>query len=237
MCQEALPDHQFDALPPGDDESPNSFAVIAIVFESSLALAAFGLGWLVGVNPFATIIRDETWTSVAFAVLWGLIATVPLICGLFMIERLPSPRLRNLNELVDELVARLFSETGIVLIAMISLAAGVGEEALFRGLLQAGLDQWIGPPAGVWIALIAASAAFGVCHWLSNTYAVLATIMGAYLGGLFIVSGNLIAPITTHALYDFVALVYFIRRSRSARPGLTATKKNGDSTFAEPPFE
>jgi membrane protease YdiL (CAAX protease family) len=41
--------------------------------------------------------------------------------------------------------------------------------------------------------------------------------MGVYLGTLFLVQGNLLAPIVTHALYDFVALVWVAHRYRSLR--------------------
>jgi membrane protease YdiL (CAAX protease family) len=36
--------------------------------------------------------------------------------------------------------------------------------------------------------------------------------MGLYLGTLFVITGNLFAPIVAHAAYDFVALVWLARR-------------------------
>jgi membrane protease YdiL (CAAX protease family) len=53
---------------------------------------------------------------------------------------------------------------------------------------------------------------FGLCHWLSASYGVLALIVGMYLGGLFLISGSLIPPMIAHGLYDFVALIYLVRR-------------------------
>ena len=54
-----------------------------------------------------------------------------------------------------------------------------------------------------------------------HRYAVIATLVGAYLGVLWFAAGNLLAPITTHAFYDFVAPVYFlraqVRQHRAAR--------------------
>ena len=46
-----------------------------------------------------------------------------------------------------------------------------------------------------------------------RAYALLATAMG-WCWGLFLVTGNLLAPIVTHALYDFLALLYLVRRTR-----------------------
>jgi membrane protease YdiL (CAAX protease family) len=41
--------------------------------------------------------------------------------------------------------------------------------------------------------------------------------MGVYLGGLLLLTDNLLAPIATHAVYDFVALIY-LTRSRPPQP-------------------
>jgi hypothetical protein len=97
------------------------------------------------------------------------------------------------------------SASGIVLLALL---AGVGEELLFRGVIQV----WLAERAPLWLAIAAASLLFGVGHWLSVSYAVLASVIGAYLGLLFLLSGNLLAPIVAHAAYDVVALFVLIRR-------------------------
>jgi membrane protease YdiL (CAAX protease family) len=39
--------------------------------------------------------------------------------------------------------------------------------------------------------------------------------MGAYLGGLWQTSGNLLVPIVAHAVYDFAVLCVLLRRERS----------------------
>lgn len=61
------------------------------------------------------------------------------------------------------------------------------------------------------LALILAAVAFGAAHLITWTYAVVTTIIGAYLGLLWIWTGNLLTPMVTHAVYDFIALVYFLR--------------------------
>ena len=63
-----------------------------------------------------------------------------------------------------------------------------------------------------WLALIAAGTAFGLVHFASRAYAAVAGVMGVYLGALFLLQGSLLAPIVTHTLYDFVALLYVARR-------------------------
>jgi membrane protease YdiL (CAAX protease family) len=93
-------------------------------------------------------------------------------------------------------------------LALLAALAGVGEELLFRGLLQAGLMRVM--PS--YLALVCASALFGLAHFATSTYAIVAGLMGLYLGGIFLLQGNLLAPIVTHALYDFVALLLVVRR-------------------------
>ena len=90
-------------------------------------------------------------------------------------------------------------------LAVISLLAGVcDQEVFFRSVFQGGLATHIGA-----IPALVASVIFGFFHLVTKTYAVIATLIGAYLGVLWLAAGNLLAPITTHAVYDFVALVYF----------------------------
>jgi membrane protease YdiL (CAAX protease family) len=43
-----------------------------------------------------------------------------------------------------------------------------------------------------------------------------------YLGWLWLASGNLLAPIITHGLYDFLALAYLTRRRGVGDQGLGA---------------
>jgi hypothetical protein len=85
---------------------------------------------------------------------------------------------------------------------LIGIAAGIGEEWFFRGVLQ--------PVVG----LTASSLLFGLAHVGSSKmvpFGLWATAMGFVLGGLAIVTGGLLAPIVAHGVYDIVALEY-IRR-------------------------
>jgi hypothetical protein len=93
-------------------------------------------------------------------------------------------------------------------------------------------------------ALIVASIVFGCCHWLNSTYAVLGTLVGIYLGGLLILTDHLLVPIVAHAVYDFVAIVYMVRRPRRGTsetveppdpPPEDAKKRNEGPTEVGPP--
>jgi hypothetical protein len=116
--------------------------------------------------------------------------------------------IRRLSRLLDGIVRSLFAEARLVDLALVSCLAGVGEEAFFRGAVQSALARWMNE----WAALFAASMLFGAAHLVSPAYAVLAGLAGAYLGWLYLESDNLIVPMISHALYDFLALAYVLRR-------------------------
>jgi membrane protease YdiL (CAAX protease family) len=127
---------------------------------------------------------------------------------------------RRLVTLVVEQLGPLLGGRSVVELALLAAIAGISEEVLFRGVVQVGLARVL--PAG-W-ALLVASAAFGLVHFASRAYAVMAGVMGLYLGALFLLQGSLLTPIITHALYDLVALVLVARRYRAsqAEPPLPA---------------
>ena len=118
----------------------------------------------------------------------------------------------RLVALVVEQLGRLLAARSPAELALLAALAGVSEEVLFRGVVQVALARVL-PEAA---ALLTASVLFGLVHFATRTYAILAGVMGLYLGMLFLVQGNLLTPIITHALYDFVALVYVARRYRSS---------------------
>jgi CAAX protease family protein len=166
-----------------------------------LLLAAVVVGRLVGVRPFSQL----ELSSAAF--LQGILATVPLLLGLWWSLRTQWQPLARLVAFVDERLRPLFLGCGLGQLALLALLAGVAEEALFRGVVQLGLSRWL----PLWAGLAAASLLFGLVHFLTLSYAALAALVGLYLGALLILSGNLLVPIVVHALYDLIALIVLIR--------------------------
>jgi uncharacterized protein len=65
--------------------------------------------------------------------------------------------------------------------------------------------------------LVGASMVFGLLHAVTITYAVLAALVGAYLGWLALATDSLVGPIIAHSLYDFLALVYLIHTISAKR--------------------
>ncbi len=130
-----------------------------------------------------------------------------MVVGLVVMDRYPWGPLRDLDRIMREGVLPLFRDCSLGELLLVSVLAGLGEEMLFRGVVQVGFERLLGSP---WIALAAASVLFGLAHPITMTYAVLAGLIGVYFGWLLMATGNLLAPITTHAAYDFVALVYLV---------------------------
>lgn len=188
---------------------------LAILFEGGLIVLALAIAWWSGKSPLPGVeLAGQAWLDNTVALVWGLIATVPMLIGLVVLDRYPWGPFAELQRFVEYNLAPLFAGMSVAGMASISLAAGFGEEMLFRGLLQPALADRIGPPHGVWAGLLVAALAFGACHWVTRTYAFLAALMGVYFGVLLLATGNLLTPIVAHALYDFFALLYLVRWKR-----------------------
>jgi uncharacterized protein len=183
------------------------FVRLALAGEAGLALLAVGLGRVLGVSPLAALQPSGQ------SFLWGLVATPPLLLALAWIMKRPSGRLRQLVDLVVGELGPILARRSAAELALLAALAGIGEELLFRGLLQSGLMRVV--PAS--LALICASAIFGLAHFATSTYAVVAALMGLYLGGVFLLQGSLLAPIVTHGVYDFVALLLVVHRHRASQ--------------------
>ena len=175
---------------------------LAAAFEGGLALLALGLGWLPGVQAplpkIHWIARDAA---------WGIVACLPLLVVFFICVRWPVGPLVRIKQLSEEFIREWFASCSVLQLGLISLLAGIGEEMLFRGVIQDTLSAWINPLAGI----VLASLLFGLMHPITPFYVVLAALMGAFLGWIFIITENLLPPIITHGLYDFLALTYLTR--------------------------
>ncbi len=98
---------------------------------------------------------------------------------------------------------------GVSLVQMIAyivivpaIMVGVVEELLFRGLLQGSLEK----VAPKWQAIGISSIMFGLMHigWMNPLEILVAYGAGVVFGCLAIATDSLIAPITAHALGNFV---------------------------------
>ena len=174
--------------------------LIAVGFEGALVLLGWGLGEILGTPAFGQL----HFTVPAFG--YGVLACVPMLLGLAWVARSGWRPLVRFRKTIDEDVSPLFAKCTVLDLVLISALAGLGEEVLFRGVMQTAL----GGAVGLWMAVAITSIVFGLAHFVTATYAVYATLIGVYLGVLLIVSDNLLVPVAAHAVYDLLALVYLV---------------------------
>ena len=183
------------------DETPQSEERTFLIIISGTALmglAAIGLSFV-----FNTPLGPQLTLDIN-AVLIGIIATTPLTAFLWWFS----------NTTLEHFAAfrrsqiKFFSEVGFTFtprrIALMAIAAGISEELLFRGVLQ----TWGAAFAPELLVIIVTNVLFGMMHMRTALYAVIAGLVGMYLGVLYMLTDNLLAPIAAHALYDAVALEY-----------------------------
>ncbi len=184
--------------------SSKQWLLFAFLFECGLGVLAVGIGWLCGRFPA----HDVRWEPAAG--LYGVAAVGPMFFVLWLCTRLPAAPLVRLTRFARQLAHEVFGQATWLELLLVSLAAGFGEELLFRGLLQAILSDQFGPLVG----LAAASVLFGLAHPITATYAAVAALIGVYLGWIWVQADhNLLVPILAHSLYDVVAIAY-LRSSR-----------------------
>jgi uncharacterized protein len=198
-----------------DPIPPQRFALLAACFVGGLSVVAVGLGWLLGCDPLRTF--HWTWAAAG----WGAVAVLPPLGLLWLCVKRPIRPLAKIMEVIDEIVVPMFEPCGWIELAVISALAGLGEELLFRGVIQTSIGVWFGGRVGMWAGLGAATVLFGLAHAVTFTYVLLAGLIGLYLGAIWLATGNLLVPIIAHGLYDFLAMCYLVRirgRSRNGRP-------------------
>lgn len=217
-------------MPPATDEEVQRRFVMAAYAEMSLGLLAIGLGWFFGPNPHAQVPRLTNGEDIAEGLILGICLGAVLAAGIFALSHLPIRALRELEQTMEARLAEMLSPMTRTELVVLSMAAGIGEELLFRGWLQQGLFGLLGggdPTTKGGIAmgilgLFLASLAFGLAHPISPLYIVLATGMGLVLGGIYWVTGNLLCAMVAHAAYDAIILLkwnYDLKSKERTRDG------------------
>lgn len=164
------------------------FAPVSLGFY--LLLAAGALLWVRVRGSRPTIARADDWP---IDVGLGLVSAALLLVGWLLASRL-SPRLRELEELVREIVGDLRADEVI----LVALASGLVEELFFRGAM---LPSW---------GFVISTLVFGFLHTgpgpVFRAWTVFALLAGALFGGLVVWRGTLLAPIVGHVVVNAVQL-------------------------------
>ena len=178
--------------------------LLGVVFEGGLRLLAMLLGWLFDLPLWSLMSLDLVGSA------QGLAAVLPMLAMLLATAHSRLAPLRQIRQILDDSFLPLFRDSRFVDLALIALLAGLGEEFVFRGVLQVGLEKVM----PLWGAIALASLLFGLAHAITPAYAVLAGLVSVYFGVLFAWTGSLYVVALAHAAYDLIALVYLLGIAR-----------------------
>lgn len=182
-----------------DVNSRTDFLKLAAIVEGGILLLALAVGRLIGIEPW----QHVQWTLSAVGL--GLVGTLPI----FAVYALAS----DTRSVAVEMMGKPLSQCRWYDLLLLATLAGVGEELLFRGVLQPWLSEF-SPLFG----LLVANVLFGIMHMVTPAYAVIAGGIGLYLSALAygVPRGNLLSAVIAHGVYDYVAFLLIIREYRSA---------------------
>ena len=167
--------------------------ILISVIESVVLIAALFLARLFEIKllPLTTnLFRD-----ILLGTFW---ASLPLSLFVFLLSKKADsiPLIGSLRKTIITDIKVIFSETKLLDICLISFFAGFAEELLFRGVIQ------------VKLGIVTTSIIFGLLHFVTPVYGVVAIIMGFYIGILSHMYQSILIPIQLHFIYDFGALIY-----------------------------
>lgn len=177
--------------------------IAALMFQGGIGVVGLLLILVAGISVQG--FGAGVWPSVFYGAL-GALCTYG---GLLLASQIPGLFPADLGRQMRGLYEFASGYSWPVLI-LLSVFAGVGEELLFRGAVQGWLAEHTGPIT----AVIAASLLFGLVHYVSFTYFVIATGLGLVLGMAYAITDSLLLVMVWHGVYDMVALFCLLRFPR-----------------------
>jgi membrane protease YdiL (CAAX protease family) len=204
-----------------------SLIPLSIISGAALKIPSFELNFIAHDFHFIqTLIASFNTPNI----IHGILATAPLLIVALFLDLFEqySPSLQAVTNASLRSVMTLLGTSKKPVIAifvslLLGIAAGFGEEMMFRGVLQSEIvsllhpysnlllntKPFLGIEADEFMAITASALLFGALHMVTFLYAAIATIAGIYFGYLqAIYDHTLTIPIIAHAVYDWIALVY-----------------------------
>jgi membrane protease YdiL (CAAX protease family) len=193
---------------PADDQFNVKTTIFLVGGQSLLIAAAIAIAYVIGTPNFGF------GPNISFdlaSLKTGALLTLPLglLAALLDLVEDRFPALQDVTTATQRSVLALMGGTlkpgfALATSVLLGLAAGVGEEMLFRGILQYELCGRFGTT----VALGLSSVIFGALHAVTPLYAILASLASLYFGALYLMTDNLAVPIACHAIYDVGALLF-----------------------------
>jgi membrane protease YdiL (CAAX protease family) len=177
------------------DIKQENLLLLVVVIEGILFFIALIWGHMAKINPLRSV--HFSYHHLFIAVIAAIIMVIVSYLAVNQLSKF-IPFFKNLKDAYGS-VAFMAKDITIPQAIIIGITSGFVEEFFFRGILQ----QQFG--------IVVASLVFGLLH-MGNAktlaYGIYAVVIGLYLGWLYIITGNLLVPITVHVLNNIIALPY-----------------------------
>jgi len=137
--------------------------------------------------------RNITWGVLGYLAVWPLC----MGCAQLIVWFTGEPPLHTVIQLLRSPRMPMWGTLTLWLSAV--LISPVAEEVFFRGLLQTVVRGYSDRP---WLAIVVASAAFGLVHAHQPQYVAPLLLLGLGLGYIYEHTGSLVGPIVLHILFN-----------------------------------
>jgi uncharacterized protein len=205
-----------------DYENPSSVTILKY-FQVIQSLGLFIVppllaGWVFerNITGYLALDRTPSWTAFGLVIL-AMVVMIPLVNGMIAWnESMELPEalsgMEDWMKRTEEEAAKLTgaflennSTTGLLMnLFIIAVLPALGEEFLFRGVLQRLLHEWI---RNIHAAILISALAFSAMHL--QFYGLLPRFfLGVVFGYLFFWTGSLWIPIFVHFLNNATAVIY-----------------------------
>ena len=161
----------------------NSALTYAVLLELSLGLSAILIGLFLGVNPRQDLPAWWDGPAILKSLGIGVLVGSAFALAMELVSRLPIRSMQKLERSMQSQLHLLLGPMSVPDLLLLSLSAGIGEELLFRGLIQ-----------GWWMSL-------------SETQSFLESLPGMAI--LYWATRDLLACVLAHAIYDAIICVYW----------------------------
>ena len=193
------------------EPNPEQFLLTSVTFY--VVMTAFSQTGCTYLNIHPDLFAQIFVFNPDMATIWSIPLLLSLAMVLLVDERVEF--VKEVKELMVDGVIPNVAPTGANGILMLSLGAGIGEEALFRGFLMPLLSNGIlerglgGTEVATYASLGVTSVIFGALHAITPAYQIWATLAGFLFGWEYLNDG-LGSAMFTHCFYDFIAFAFII---------------------------
>ncbi len=169
-------------------------------------LPAFVFAWLIKGNEYQDYLTLNKTTSIKvfFYGIAALLVAFPLIAFLFQVNKyLPLPEwMHTLENSTDDSIKNMlktdFTYEFVLNIITVAIIPAIGEELIFRGILQKELNRLFGEPI---VAILVTAFLFSAIHGQFEGF-LSRFVLGAFLGMIYFWSGTVWASIAAHFVYN-----------------------------------